>query len=135
MLTERPQPGAIAVDLEVRPVINHRRAVQREARRGHLEGTETFTQYVLRDDAVDVVGDAFDRSVHPRVIATGRVVLARTVQGVGDERGVTQPAESVLSEIRRGNDGAVVTLKAKNCLDASLNRSFTILVGQLISQS
>src|ERR1035438_2771959 len=68
MLTERPQPRAVAVDLKVRPVINDGRAIERKARGRHDRWIQDLTAQHLLDDVVDDSANAADGIVYPRVI-------------------------------------------------------------------
>src|ERR1035438_3610440 len=120
MLTERPQPRAVAVDLKVRPVINDGRAIERKARGRHDRWIQDLTAQHLLDDVVDDSANAADGIVYPRVIPRRRFVFAGAVQCERTERTVAKPTEVILSEIGRGHDRSAGRLVAKNRVNALL---------------
>ena len=101
---ERPEPGAIAVDLEIRPIVSHGQAVQAEPGGRHLGGVHRLTIEVAVQGRRNERSDLGYGRRRPGVEVLGGAELARTVQGVSDERAVAEPAVLVLGEVRGGHD-------------------------------
>ena len=98
-----------------------------------MRTVKCFTTLVLRNNAVDIVGDAGHGVVHPRVVPGGCFVFPREIECVRAERPVAQPAVVVLRKVGRGDDCPVRLLITEDRLDASLHHEGVVHWRQLIN--
>src|SRR5690554_3677046 len=92
MLGHRPEPGAIAVELEVPPVVSAVAAVQREAGRKHLKVGHRVTLSGSLNDAGHLVSPGDQDARAPVEEATRRFDSAGGRHPVGDEGAIPEPA-------------------------------------------
>src|SRR6202008_4850930 len=95
MLIERPEPGAVAVELELPPVFRRLAAVEGVPARQQLVRRDRLATRLARDERVDLVGPCDDDIGAPAEEGVGAPGPARPTHRVGDERAVAEPAVPV----------------------------------------
>jgi len=110
MALEGPQPGAVAVHLEVPPVVDLPGAVEPVARREVVGIRRVLTGRQHHRDPVDCGGLAPQHLSAPVVEPRCLVVQPDGAGAFGDEGAVPEPAELVRREVGGGRPGATGVL-------------------------
>jgi hypothetical protein len=119
VLAERPQPHAVAVELELPPVFGGVPAVDGVAAREELLGGDLLAERTPRDERLDLRRARQDDGVAPGEERFGARRTPGPAHGIGDERAVPQPAEAVDREARTGEIGPRRALVRLDHLDAA----------------